>query len=81
MAHTQVTLNNVAYYRNQGSGGVDVVIGNLRRTTWTRSSDGAMSTGTYKRVAGAESLIVEGELSEELFRELERRYQAMKLAH
>jgi hypothetical protein len=40
-----------------------------------------MSTGTYKWVAGEASLIVEGELPEELFRELEGRYQAMKLAH
>lgn len=54
---------------------------NIRRTTWTRSNDGAMSTGTYKWVAGEASLIVEGALSEELFRELEGRYQAMKLAH
>jgi hypothetical protein len=81
MAYVQVTLNNVAYFRNEGSGGVDVVIGNLRRTTWTRSTDGAMSTGTYRGVAGRVSLIVEGELSEELFRELEGRYEARKLAH
>jgi hypothetical protein len=80
MAHIKVTLDNIGYYRNEGSGGVDVVIGNIRRTIWTRSSDGAMSTGTYRWADGEPSLTVEGDLPEELFKELEARYQARKPA-
>ena len=80
MAHSQITLDDEVYFRNQGSGGVDVVIGNIRRTTWTRRSDGAKSTGTYRWSDGHMSLMVEGDLADELFRELERRYEALKLA-
>jgi hypothetical protein len=80
MTHTQITLDGVVYFRNHGSGGVDVVIGNIRRTTWTRKSDGAKSTGTYRWIDGHASLTVQGDLPDELFTELEQRYEAMKLA-
>jgi hypothetical protein len=77
MAQAQLTLNGVIYHRNEGSGGVDVVIGIMRRTTWTRSGDGAMSTGTHTWVAGEASLDCGGGMPGEL----EGRHQAMKLAH